>query len=149
MTSHVGRLVCHRTESRTFMLPPEHLIIYLFIFDWLLFTALCSSPTQKFTAILFFFRRNFFGKAFEQTVKNTKSRYLLDYWDSSLIQVRSKILKVVQACLKNQNKNPNQGCFVLATKLITNCSLHILIIPLITASWIYSIELVSSYEFFC
>jgi len=35
-------------------------------------------------------RRNFFGKAFEQTVKNTKSRYLLDYWDSSLIQIKTE-----------------------------------------------------------
>ena len=121
--------------------------IYSFLIDGSLrhYVALRPKNSQQF----FFFRRNFFGKAFEQTVKNTKSRYLLDYWDSSLIQVRSKILKVVQACLKNQNKNPNQGCFVLATKLITNCSLHILIMPLITASWIYSIELVSSYEFFC
>lgn len=35
-------------------------------------------------------RRNFFGKAFEQTVKNTQSRYLIDYWDSSLIQIKTE-----------------------------------------------------------
>ena len=36
---------------------------------------------------LIFCRKNFFGKAFEQTVKNTQTRFLIDYWDSSLIQV--------------------------------------------------------------
>jgi len=35
-------------------------------------------------------RKNFFGKAFEQTVKNTQSRYLIDYWDSSLIQIKTE-----------------------------------------------------------
>jgi len=35
-------------------------------------------------------RKNFFGKAFEQTVRNTQSRYLIDYWDSSLVQIKTE-----------------------------------------------------------
>jgi len=35
-------------------------------------------------------RKNFFGKAFEQTVKNTQTRFLIDYWDSSLIQIKTE-----------------------------------------------------------
>ncbi|XP_023341372.1 cell division control protein 45 homolog [Eurytemora carolleeae] len=35
-------------------------------------------------------RRNFFGKAFSQTVRNTQCRYLIDYWDSSLIQIKTE-----------------------------------------------------------
>ena len=30
-------------------------------------------------------RKNFLGKAFEQAVINTGTRYLLDYWDSNVI----------------------------------------------------------------
>jgi len=48
-------------------------------------------------------RKNFFGKAFEQTVKNTQTRFLIDYWDSSLIQIktedRSKFLDGLMALL--------------------------------------------------
>ena len=33
-------------------------------------------------------RKNFLGKAFEQATVNTKSLYLLDYWDSNIIQIK-------------------------------------------------------------
>ena len=35
-------------------------------------------------------RKNFLGKAFEQAAVNTKSRYLLDYWDSNIIQIKTE-----------------------------------------------------------
>jgi len=35
-------------------------------------------------------RKNFLGKAFEQAVMNTGSRYLLDYWDSNIIQIKTE-----------------------------------------------------------
>ena len=35
-------------------------------------------------------RKNFLGKAFEQAVINTGSRYLLDYFDSNLIQIKTE-----------------------------------------------------------
>jgi len=35
-------------------------------------------------------RKNFLGKAFEQAVLNTGSRYLLDYWDSNIIQLKTE-----------------------------------------------------------
>jgi len=35
-------------------------------------------------------RKNFLGKAFEQAVLNTGSRYLLDYWDSNIIQIKTE-----------------------------------------------------------
>ena len=35
-------------------------------------------------------RRNFLGKAFEQAVVNTGSRYLLDYFDSNIIQIKTE-----------------------------------------------------------
>jgi len=35
-------------------------------------------------------RKNFFGKAFDQAVKNSKTRFLIDYWDSSLIQIKTE-----------------------------------------------------------
>lgn len=35
-------------------------------------------------------RKNFMGKAFEQAVINTGSRYLLDYWDSNIIQIKTE-----------------------------------------------------------
>jgi len=34
-------------------------------------------------------RKNFLGKAFEQALVNSSSRYLLDYWDSNIIQIKS------------------------------------------------------------
>jgi len=35
-------------------------------------------------------KKNFFGKAFEQAAQKTSARYLLDYFDSSLIQIKSE-----------------------------------------------------------
>jgi len=35
-------------------------------------------------------RKNFFGKAFDQAVKNTNTRFLIDYWDSSLVRSKQK-----------------------------------------------------------
>jgi len=35
-------------------------------------------------------RKNFLGKAFEQAVVNTGSRYLLDYWDTNIIQIKTE-----------------------------------------------------------
>ena len=35
-------------------------------------------------------RKNFLGKAFEQAVLNTGTRYLLDYWDSNIIQIKTE-----------------------------------------------------------
>ena len=35
-------------------------------------------------------RKNLLGKAFEQAAKRTGSRYLLDYFDGSVIQLRSE-----------------------------------------------------------
>ena len=35
-------------------------------------------------------RKNFLGKAFEQAVLNTGSRYLLDYWDNNIIQIKTE-----------------------------------------------------------
>jgi len=35
-------------------------------------------------------RKNFLGKAFEQAVINTGTRYLLDYWDSNIIQIKTE-----------------------------------------------------------
>lgn len=35
-------------------------------------------------------RKNFMGRAFEQAVTNTGSRYLLDYWDSNIIQIKTE-----------------------------------------------------------
>jgi len=35
-------------------------------------------------------RKNFLGKAFEQAVEKTSSRYLLDYWDSNIIQIKTE-----------------------------------------------------------
>ena len=35
-------------------------------------------------------RKNFLGKAFEQAVINTGTRYLLDYWDTNIIQIKSE-----------------------------------------------------------
>ena len=35
-------------------------------------------------------RKNFFGKAFEQAAIKTSCRYLLDYFDSSLIQIKTE-----------------------------------------------------------
>ena len=35
-------------------------------------------------------RKNFLGKAFEQAAINTKARYLLDYWDSNIIQIKTE-----------------------------------------------------------
>ena len=44
-----------------------------------------------FTVVI---RRNLFGKAFEQAVRNNECRYLIDYWDSSLIQVGKVFVSV-------------------------------------------------------
>ena len=35
-------------------------------------------------------RKNFLGKAFEQAVVNTGTRYLLDYFDSNIIQIKTE-----------------------------------------------------------
>jgi len=35
-------------------------------------------------------RKNFLGKAFEQAVIKTGSRYLLDYWDSNIVQIKTE-----------------------------------------------------------
>ena len=35
-------------------------------------------------------RKNFLGKAFEQAVTNTGTRYLLDYFDSNVIQIKTE-----------------------------------------------------------
>ena len=35
-------------------------------------------------------RQNFLGKAFEQAAINTKSRYLLDYWDPNIIKIKTE-----------------------------------------------------------
>lgn len=35
-------------------------------------------------------RKNFLGKAFEQAAINTKSRYLLDYWDPNIIKIKTE-----------------------------------------------------------
>lgn len=35
-------------------------------------------------------RKNLFGKAFDQAVRNNECRYLIDYWDSSLIQIKTE-----------------------------------------------------------
>ena len=35
-------------------------------------------------------RKNFLGKAFLQAALNTKSRYLQDYWDSNIIQIKTE-----------------------------------------------------------
>lgn len=35
-------------------------------------------------------RKNFMGKAFQQAVTNTNSRYLLDSWDSNIIQIKTE-----------------------------------------------------------
>jgi len=35
-------------------------------------------------------RKNFMGKAFQQAVTNSNSRYLLDSWDSNIIQIKTE-----------------------------------------------------------
>ena len=35
-------------------------------------------------------RKNLLGKAFEQAAKKTNSRYLLDYFDASVIQLKTE-----------------------------------------------------------